>query len=271
MRLYHCFQLFFVVLCSLSCLSQTQIQYKQVDTTKLFIEAYYPDKIESSKEYSAMLFFFGGGWKSGNKNQFLNHAKYFSKKGVVCFLVDYRIENLHNTSPIESLKDAKSAIRFVRKNAAVFGIDPAKIIASGGSAGGHLAAASALIESHNDDADDLSISCVPNALVLFNPVIDNGPGGIGYKRIGGNYKSFSPLHNIKKGAPPTIIFLGTDDKLIPVSTVKYFKHLMNKVGSKCELKLYEGQSHGFFNYNNTKYYKTTVEETKQFLSSLNYL
>jgi len=251
--------------------SQEQILYKQIDTTKLFMEVFYPEKVDSSKSYPAMVFFFGGGWIGGDRSHFLNHAKYFSKRGLVCFLVDYRTKTKNNTTPFESLKDAKSAIRFIRKNASNFRIDSTKIIASGGSAGGHLAAATALIIDYNDDTDDLSLSCIPNALVLFNPVIDNDPGGYGYERIGDEYKSFSPLHNIKKGAPPTILFLGTNDNLIPVETANYYKKVMEKVGSKCELRLYEGEGHGFFNYKNFEYYKKTISGADIFLQSLGYL
>jgi len=159
----------------------------------------------------------------------------------------------------------------VRENAATFHIDTAKIILSGGSAGGHLAAATALITNYNEDTDDTSGSCVPNALVLFNPVFDNGPGGYGYERIGAAYKNFSPLHNIPKGAPPTILFLGINDKLIPVETANYYLKVMEKVGSWCELFLYEGQGHGFFNHGNFDYYKKTVAETDTFLQSIGYL
>lgn len=258
----------YIVLINAVCFAQEQFLFKQVDTTQLFVEVFYPENLDSTTSYPAMVFFFGGGWKGGDRNHFLNHAKHFSKKGLVCFLVDYRTKNKHNTTPFESLKDAKSAMRFMRNNASEFSIDPDKIIASGGSAGGHLAAATALIKAYNDDGDDLSVSCIPNALVLFNPVIDNGPGGYGYDRIGDAYKSFSPLHNITKGAPPSIMFLGTNDKLIPVETAKYYQKVMEKVGSRCELYLYEGQGHGFFNYSNVKYYKKTISETDKFLQSL---
>lgn len=261
----------FLILDISFCLAQNQILYKQIDTTKLYLEIRYPGNFNKSNKYPAMVFFFGGGWKKGNKHQFLHHAEYFAQRGIVCFLVDYRIKNIHQTTPFESLKDAKSAIRFIRKNASEFGIAPLKIIASGGSAGGHLAAATAIIESYNEHTDDLSISCIPNALILFNPVIDNGPGGYGYERIGDKYKDFSPLHNIKKGTSPTIIFLGTEDKLIPIETAKYYKTVMEKVKSRCELKLYEGQSHGFFNYSNFEYYRKTLLETDKFLQSLGYL
>ncbi|MEC3907024.1 alpha/beta hydrolase [Tamlana sp. 2201CG12-4] len=261
----------FIVVISTICSAQEKIIFKQIDSTKLYLDVYYPEQAETGKAYPAMVFFFGGGWKNGNRTHFENHAKYFSKRGIVCFLVDYRTQSTNNTSPFESLKDAKSAIRFIRKNAKRFYIDSTKIIASGGSAGGHLAAATALIQDYNQETEDLSLSCIPNALVLFNPVIDNGPGGYGYERIGDNYKKFSPLHNIKKGAPPTIILLGTNDKHIPVVTAEYYKKVMDKVESRCDLVLYEGEKHGFFNYKNFESYKKTLTEADNFLVSLGYL
>ena len=267
--------IFILLLASLfattSCFSQEQILYKQIDTTKLYMKIYYPENIDKTQQYPAIVFFFGGGWSKGDINQFAPHANYFSKRGLVCFLVDYRVTSRHKSTPFESLKDAKSAIRYIRQNAATFHIDTSKIVASGGSAGGQLAAAAALIKEYNESTDNLTVSCKPNALVLFNPAIDNGPGGIGYERIGDAYKNFSPLHNIEKGAPPTIIFQGTNDNLIPVEIVKYYQTVMKKVGSRCELFLYEGKEHGFFNYNKLENYKNTVSETDNFLQSLGYL
>jgi len=251
--------------------SQKEVRYKQVDTTELFLEVHSPENLDLTTKHPALIFFFGGGWKGGDRYHFINHAKYFAKRGLICFLADYRTETKHGTTPFESLQDAKSAIRYLRENADKFGIDPNKIIASGGSAGGHLAAAAALAKGFDETSDDLSVSSIPNALVLFNPVIDNGPGGYGNERIGDAYKDFSPLHNIEKGAPPTIIFLGTQDKLIPVVTTEYYKTVMEKVGSRCELKLYEGGQHGFFNYRNLENYKQTVSEADTFLQSLGYL
>lgn len=252
--------------------SQTQIVYKQIDTFQLRMEIYTPKNAVVDAVYPAMIFFFGGGWNGGKISQFELQAKHFSEKGIVCFLADYRVKKTHGTTPFESLKDAKSAIRFIKKNHTKFQIDPSKIIAAGGSAGGHLAAATALIPDYNSNTDDMTISAIPDALVLFNPVIDNGPGGYGFERVGVEYKKFSPLHNIKKGAPPTIFFLGTKDKLIPVETARYYQKVMEKVGSKCDLKLYKRQEHGFFNYSKSKKsYKSTVKETEKFLISLGYI
>lgn len=260
-----------LMLLNIKSKAQETFMYKQVDSVQLFMDVYRPEETHKTEKLPAIVFFFGGGWNGGQKDQFLNQATYLSKRGMVCFLVDYRVKNFHGTSPFESLKDAKSAIRYVRKNAEMFGIDPNKIVAAGGSAGGHLAASTALISGFSESGEDSVINCVPNALVLFNPVIDNGPGGYGFKRIGEAYKDFSPLHNIRSGAPPTIIFVGTEDALIPVTTMEYYKTVMEKVKSRCDLFLYEDQKHGFFNYRNFEYYKATVEEADKFLQSLGYI
>ena len=259
------------ILGSISCLAQEKIVYKKIDSTILNLEVYYPNNMITGSSYPAMVFFFGGGWNGGNPHQFLEHAKYFSQKGIACFLADYRTKSPHGVTPFECLKDAKSAVRFIRLNAKKLNIDPDRIVAAGGSAGGHLAAATASIEDYNDGLDDLKISCIPNALVLFNPVIDNGPGGYGYERIGESYAQFSPVHNIREGMPPTIIFLGTKDKLIPVETMKYFKKVMERVGSYCNLNLYKGKGHGFFNFKFRKQYNKTIHRTEEFLMDQGYI
>ena len=95
------------------CIALKQVLYKQIDTTRLYIEIHNPDNMEAGKDYPAMVFFFGGGWKTGDRSHFINHAKYFTKRGLVCFLVDYRTRDKHKTTPFESVKDAKSAMRYI--------------------------------------------------------------------------------------------------------------------------------------------------------------
>ncbi len=251
--------------------AQEVFRYKTIDSTELSMEVHYPEQMNPSKEYPALVFFFGGGWVSGSRAQFEHQAAYFAKRGLVCFLVDYRTRNQHKTSPFESVKDAKSAIRYLRAHADELHIDPNKIIASGGSAGAHLAAATALIDGYTESSDDMDISPIPNALILFNPVIDNGPGGYGFERIEDEYIDFSPLHNIQAGAPPTLFLLGTEDNLVPVVTAQYYQMVMEKVGSRCDLILYDDQPHGFFNYTNFANYKMTLQASDDFLQSLGYL
>lgn len=249
------------------------VVYKKLDTTSLIMKVIYPPSMDKSKKYPAMVFFFGGGWVQGTINHFERQATYFAKRGIVCFLADYRVKNRHGTTIFECIADAKSSVRYIRENASKFYVDENKIIAAGGSSGGQLAAATALVFGYDDPTDNLSINPKPNALVLFNPAVDLGPSSPRiYEMVGEKYKDVSPLHIIKKGTPATIIFLGTEDQFIPVQTMKNFKVAMEEAGNRCDLFLYEGQKHGFFNFNRSaEYYKKTVYETDKFLNSLGYL
>ena len=192
---------------------------------------------------------------------------------MITVLAAYRVNSLPPTTPFEAVKDAKSAIRFLRKYADELNIDPQKIVASGGSAGGHLAAATGTLPGLDELGEDLNISSKADALVLFNPVFDNGPDGYGYDRIGERYLEISPLHNIRENTPPTIVFLGTEDKLIPVKTAENYKAKMEEIGSRCDLHLYAEAKHGFFNKSKSKgkFFKLTVRETDLFLVSLGFL
>jgi acetyl esterase/lipase len=249
--------------------SPLELTYKQVDTVQLGLKIFYPSGYKKGNHHPTMVFFFGGGWTGGSIAQFEPHALHFAAKNMITVLVDYRVKSRHNATPFESLKDAKSAIRYLRQHAVELGVDAKRIVASGGSAGGHLAAACFTNESLNESTDDLAISAKPNALVLFNPVIDNGKDGYGFERIGENYVTFSPMHNVKKGFPPTIFFLGTKDKLIPVATAEMFKKKIEEVGSRCELFLSEDQPHGFFN--REPFLSETIAKTDSFLMSLTYI
>ncbi|MEO9473989.1 MAG: alpha/beta hydrolase [Cyclobacteriaceae bacterium] len=250
----------------------SELIYKVVGEDSLKMVFHYPDNFKSSKRYPTIIFFFGGGWNGGSIAQFENQAKYLAQRGMIAVLADYRVKKRQGTTPFEAVQDAKTAVRFLRKNAKKLNIKEKKIVGAGGSAGGHLAAATATIQGLNEPGEDTSISSVPNALVLFNPVIDNGPGGYGYERIGDRYEEISPLHNIRKGMPPTIVFQGTADHLIPVTTAELFKEKMEAVGSRSELFLYEGQKHGFFNKNKSEeHYHLTLKETERFLESIKYI
>ena len=249
------------------------LTYKTVDNISLKLHMFYPPG-EVKETLPAIVFFYGGGWVKKGMSQFERQAVYFAKRGIVAILADYRTKNPNKTTPFDAVSDAKSAIRYLKANANKLNIDSSKIIAAGGSAGGHLAAATALINSYDDPSDNLSISSKPQALVLYNPVIDNSENGYGYERIGDEYKSFSPLHNIRKDAPPTIIFLGTKDKYIPVETIKEYQRKMSEVGSLCKVYLYNNQQHGFFNFKReprNPYFSSTLYETDLFLISLGYL
>lgn len=251
-----------------------QMVYKTIDSTRLALNIFYPPNYKKGQVLPAIVLFFGGGWINGSVKQMEPQAKHFAEvDGMIAITADYRVASRQKTTPFDAVRDAKSAIRFVRSKAADLGIDPKRLAAGGGSAGGHIAAAADLTDLEEPNEDKL-ISARPDALVLFNPVFNNGPDNYGYERIGNRYLEISPFHNIKKGAAPTIAFFGTKDKYVPVATAELYKQVMEANGSRCDLFFYEDQNHGFFNYKagtDNKYFNLTMQEADKFLKSLGYV
>lgn len=245
----------------------------QGEPVTLNMHIFNPANHTPNDKTPCIVFFFGGGWTSGSPTQFYSHCQYLAEQGMVAMTAEYRVENRHQTSPIQSLNDAKSAIRWARQHACELGVDPNHLAAGGGSAGGHLAAATGSSEGFEEAGEDVTVSSRPDALVLFNPVIDNGPNGWGYERVKPQWKEFSPYHNVTAKTPPTVIFLGTKDKYVPVQTAETYKEMMEKQNRTCRLFLYDGQPHGFFNYRDGKnpYYQKTVDEMVRFLEDFGYI
>ncbi|OYP34595.1 alpha/beta hydrolase [Rhodopirellula sp. MGV] len=245
------------------------VVYKSVGEVDLELHLFEPPKASDPTPRAAIVFFFGGGWVGGSPSQFYGQSRALADRGMVAICAQYRVKKQHGTSPKECVADGKSAIRWVRAHADELNIDPQRIAAGGGSAGGHVAAATATVDQFDDPADDLAVSCRPNALVLFNPVYDNGPQGYGYDRVSEFYEAISPLHNLDADVPPTIVFLGTKDKLIPVETGEAFRDKLTELGVRNELHLYDGAPHGFFNSGDA--YEDTLAKASEFLGSLGYL
>ena len=246
------------------------VVYKKVEGRELKLYLIKPADWKASDRRPGIVFFHGGGWVAGGPSAFNTQGQYLATRGMVCAQVEYRLLRDPKEPPLVCIQDAKSAMRWVRGHARELGIDPKRIAASGGSAGGHLSAFVGLAKGLDDPQDDLSISPRANALVLFNPVFDNGPeDGWGTQRVGARYKEFSPAHNITPDAPPTIVFIGSQDKLIPLSVVDRFKTNMTKAGARCETRIYEGQGHGFFNRD--PWLTKTLIEADKFLTSLGWL
>jgi acetyl esterase/lipase len=251
--------------------------YRKVGDTDLKVWIFEPAQ-KSSKPLPAIVFFFGGGWSGGSPTQFEPQSRHLASRGMIAIVADYRVKTRQDAKPADCVSDAKACVRWVRANAARLGIDPERIAVGGGSAGGHLAAAVATLPGLDTAKDDKSVSCLPNALVLFNPatVLAPFPGldlkgfgaGLSKEKFGCEPEEISPLHHVKKGTPPTIIFHGKDDTTVPYSTVEKFTEVMKAAGNRCELVGYEGQPHGFFNKSK---YAETLAAADDFLVSLGYL
>lgn len=220
----------------------------------------------------AIVFFFGGGWSGGSPDQFENQARHFAKRGMIAITADYRVRSRHGVKPVECVKDAKAAIAWVRENAVRLGIDPGKIAASGGSAGGHLAAATGTLSGFGSDER-------PNAMILFNPACTLAPiegwkptaglRGLSPDRFGVEPQAISPAHHIGPHTPPTLILHGKSDTTVPYASVVAFESAMKKASRPCKLVGYAGASHGFFNRGED--YRKTLAEADAFLVDLGWI
>lgn len=245
--------------------------YKDTPTRKLELYVYGIRQGNANKAAPTpvVVFFHGGAWARGEPDQFLKQVNFLSRHGLVAITVDYRLKGRDNTSPFEALQDAKSAIRWVRQNAANLNIDPNKLIAAGGSAGGQLAVATAIVDDDNDPQDDLKISAAPDAIILFNPVLDLVKW---QKTFNMDLMPISPLQKMNKPLPPTIIFHGTADSIAPFSVTEAFVAKARQLGTKqIELLAYPNRTHGFFNKEGKdKDLSTTLAESYVFIQSLHW-
>lgn len=255
--------------------------YKAIGDVKLEMFIYKPAGWKAGDSRPAIVFFFGGGWNSGSPKQFEKQATYFATRGMVAMAADYRVRSRHGVAPEQCVNDAKSAVRWARANAAKLGIDPNRIVSSGGSAGGHLAAAVGTVQGFEEAGEDHAVSSRPNAMVCFNPALDvtrNAWGDINRgkgleQKFGGadKAKALSPQQNIRKNLPPALILHGEEDPTVPFTQAVAFTKAMVAAGNRCELAGYQGQKHGFFNYGRTEMFIATVIRTDRFLASLGYL
>jgi acetyl esterase/lipase len=255
-------------------IKKTKVKYKSAGKFSLYLYIFREkkDSNDLDKLFPSIIFFHGGGWRGGDPNPFFPQCKELAKEGYVAISAEYRLNDIHKTTPIECVEDGKSAIRWLKKHAHEYSIDPNLIAAGGGSAGGHVGLCTALIENLESKDEDLSISSVPKAVVVFNPVVDTVAFRDDAKEIMALFKGkqalVSPIQNIKKNIVPILIFHGTADTAVPFSTVEDFTQQMLNIGNNCELVSFDGKGHGFFNYrrNRNKPFKKTMKLMKKFLN-----
>jgi acetyl esterase/lipase len=255
--------------------------YKSVDGSDLRLHIFNP-RTHSTAPMPAIVFFFGGGWTKGTVDQFTPQSKYLAQRGMIAVVADYRVFGRHGTSAFEAISDAKSAIRWLRVHSAELGIDGNRIAAGGGSAGGHLALSTALLDQFDEIDEDMNQSSKPNALVLFNPVVNTSPEPGEVSDLADQLLSMrfadrgvegSPIHHLDYGLPPTIILHGKADPIVPYAEVEQFCAEAPKLGSHCRLVGYEDAMHGFFNPQvaSGRWYRATLLEADRFLTHIGYL
>lgn len=222
-----------------------------------------------------MACFFSSGWDHGQVSQFAPHCVYFASRGMITVAFEYRVQQKHGTGPLEALEDARDAILWLRLNAEPLGINPHQIVGLGGSGGAHAIASTALLAPLLKRGEVLpDIHPQPNALVLFNPVLDTSKHGFGLDRFpdAASAKQHNLIRAIRKDLPPTIVLHGTADRVVPFAGSNDFVRKARRKKNVARLVEFEGAGHGFFNFNvSYERYEATLMAIDDFLIELGIL
>lgn len=229
------------------------MNYKQVGGRELQVDVFQPtDPVPAGRLRPAIAFFHGGGWVFGDRSEFHGACRRYAGKGFVTLSFQYRLSvNPDGSYPhsdvtlVESVKDARSAIRWLRANAAALGVDPRQVIVGGQSAGGQLAWSTALCDGINEATDDLAVSPRPDALVVYSSNYNSMEPWIdmimGPRRA--EIWTVSPHHNLKAGLPPALAFHGRDDDQVLYYSVGMFAARTRGLGNSYELVTLPGRRH----------------------------
>jgi acetyl esterase/lipase len=241
--------------------------YKEIGGASPQLWIWKPEGWKADDKRGAIVFYHGGGWRAGSPSAFSRQSAALAKLGMVAISVQYRLTSQPDVTMADCVKDARSSFRWVRSHAGELGIDPTKIAAGGGSAGGHLAATLVTLDSLNDEKDDASVSTRPAALVLFNPALK-----LDFRRPAEQTEAqqeetlkLSPYHHLKAGHPPTIILHGDADTTVPIDTAQAYAAKVTELGGSCEVVSFSGQQHAFFN--KEPYVWDTLEKAELFLAT----
>lgn len=250
--------------------------FKIIDGRELSVDIFYTTNT-NKQDNPAIAFFHGGGWVYGSPYEFHSTCKRFARKGFVTFSFQYRLSIMYDgthpnpdITPIESVKDARSAMRWLRENADSLSIDKDKIVVAGQSAGGQLALSTALMDDINEKTDNLNISPCPNAILLYSGAVNMIEAWAEWHM--GDRKeqlwSISPFHHLRKGMPPTIAFHGEQDNQVPFYVIERFKKKMIELGNFYELISFKDTKH-YLALSNEKYAhyfdEDIMERTDEFL------
>lgn len=206
---------------------EKDVEYGRVGERPLLLDLYRPVDLESPA--AGVLFFHGGGWETGDKKDYRIYAAYFAAQGYVVASVGYRLKK--EARYPAAIEDTKCAVRWMRAHAGALNVDPDRLAAIGGSAGGHLA----MMIGYSSDEPELEgsggwpgVSSAVSAVVeLYGPVDFTTPYarthetvtsylGKSFEEAPRLYEQCSPWFHLDAGDPPTLILHGTLDELVPI-------------------------------------------------------
>lgn len=202
----------------------------------LRLHVFTPAPASRPKDRPAIMFFFGGGFVSGDPASMQREAQDFVAKGYVVVLADYRVFCRDRTGPAEAVSDGRAAHDWLWSHARKLGVDRKRIVLGGTSAGGFVATSVAL---------GARPAHVPVALLLYNPVLDATFKGALPNFDMAAFRAVSPLYMPLGKLPPTLIFHGTADEIVPIRQPRDFCRLAIAAGRTCQLAEYPDLGHSF--------------------------
>lgn len=223
--------------------------FRKIGDVELRLHVVKPTGWAKDDKRPCLVSFFGGGWSSGTPERSIGWAKWAAGHNLVGIAPDYRTRERFQSTPEDCVADGRAAVRWIQEHAAELGIDPRKIIVCGSSAGGHVAAWTAIPKAgpgKNDSAPPIQ----PAALFLINPVTDTKDSGYGgAKRFDGSAKralACSVPEQMPAKMPPTIVFHATGDATVPYTNSVAFRDKLVATKNRCELVTFTGLGHAYY-------------------------
>jgi acetyl esterase/lipase len=244
--------------------SENDVEYGKVNGKPLLLDVMRPVS-RVVKPRPAIVFVHGGGWIIGDKRGMRAMAETAAREGFVCFNINYRLAfGAENNWPA-ALDDSQRAVRWVRANAARYGVDPERMGAVGGSAGGHLVTFLGTTDTLDNSDPALAryssrTQCVVN---LFGPTdltddlsqkVEAGLASNDMVRqfLGGTpqqkpdaARAASPLWRVDAKSAPFLIFHGRLDTLVPPDHSERLYAALQKAGVESKLVMFENEGHGW--------------------------
>ncbi|MEY4413753.1 MAG: hypothetical protein RIQ53_1046 [Pseudomonadota bacterium] len=200
-----------------------------------------------SDQAPLLLMVHGGGWETGDSRQFHPQCRIWSARGLDCVTLAYRVRSRHGSTPADALQDLRDAVRHLRRHHRALGLAMPRLVVGGGSAGGHLAAGLAAPLPWPDPQADPAAPTRPDAVVLYNPMLDLSPGMPDHAPVAAHWQALSPMHQLRAGGPPTLVMSGDRDPEVAVATVERYVARLRTLGVPARAVIYPGAVHGFFN------------------------
>ncbi|MCX6953552.1 MAG: alpha/beta hydrolase [Verrucomicrobia bacterium] len=220
--------------------------FRELKPDALRLHVFKPKDWKAGDRRPALVWFFGGGWTRGTPANATGFAKWAADLGCVGVAPDYRVKDRFGTSPLESVADARAAVRWVQDHAAELGVDPQRVVVGGNSAGGHVALWTAIAHKPPGSAEGEAPKFRPAALLLTSAVSDTSkPKGYTPGRFGDNAEALSPLHQLDAKMPPMLVFHGDADTTVPQAQSLALRDKLLATGNTVEFISVPGGSHNF--------------------------